>query len=100
MKNKRIALSLVLVAISGNFCIQAYKKYAYASSSISHLLEMNVEALATKEGTPVGDCYTSGQGGSSDFVLQCDENTTPSMIYPCPSNTSYIRKGVRGTCTK
>lgn len=63
----------------------------------------NIEAIAAEEeGTPVSPCYTEGSGSfmNAAWYIECDNRTSPEMIYPCATNERFGYRGTESLCTK
>ena len=63
----------------------------------------NIEAIAAEEeGTPVSPCYTEGSGSfmNATWYIECDNRTSPEMIYPCATNERFGYRGTESLCTK
>ena len=52
------------------------------------------------EGIPVNACYIEYPfgGGSSEWALKCDSQTSTTMIYDCPTSKTYMRKSAASMC--
>lgn len=72
-------------------------------AQLSDLALANIEAIAAEEeGTPVSPCYTEGSGSfmNATWYIECDNRTSPEMIYPCATNERFGYRGTESLCTK
>ena len=72
-------------------------------AQLSDLALANIEAIAAEEeGTPVSPCYTEGSGNfmNATWYIECDNRTSPEMIYPCATNERFGYRGTESLCTK
>lgn len=70
-------------------CLSASVTFYTVSDRSLDIMDFNVEALASPEGTKIKECHIAGSG-SSGFKLECPRNTSTSMIYPCPHTKTFI----------
>ena len=73
---------------------------ASSKTNVSDLLNANVEALAQNEGTKVSTCYIKSFSGDTGQYILCNDNTSPSTIYPCPERSSYTSVAATSMCTE
>ena len=63
-----------------------------------------MEALSRNEGegTPVGDCviYDASLANLHEYRFACDDRTSETMIYPCPSLKTWTLNAKLQKCTK
>lgn len=72
-------------------------------AQLSDVALANIEAIAAEEeGTPVSPCYTEGSGSfmNATWYIECDNRTSPEMIYPCATNERFGYRGTESLCTK
>lgn len=91
MKKTLIVCAVGVLSLSVLMLIQSV---AHREMSI---MDFNVEALASPEGTKIKDCHIAGSG-SSGFKLECPRNTSSSVIYPCPHSDSFIYSEIKFYC--
>lgn len=72
----------------------------FLSHERDELIIANLDALTAGEGIPVNTCYMENVfgGGSYEWTLACDKNTSTNMIYDCPTTKTYIRKTSASMC--
>ena len=70
------------------------------SNSPKDVFTENLNALTAGEGIPVNTCYIEYPfgGGSSEWALKCDSQTSTTMIYDCPTSKTYMRKSAASMC--
>ena len=72
-------------------------------AQLSDVALANIEAIAAEEeGMPVSPCYTEGSGSfmNATWYIECDNRTSPEMIYPCATNERFGYRGTESLCTK
>ena len=71
-------------------------------TQLSDVALANSGAIAAEEGTPVSPCYTEGSGSfmNATWYIECDNRTSPEMIYPCATNERFGYRGTESLCTK
>jgi len=71
-------------------------------AQLSDVALANIGAIAAEEGTPVSPCYTEGSGSfmNAAWYIECDNRTSPEMIYPCATNERFGYRGTESLCTK
>lgn len=72
---------------------------AHSKTGMVDLLSANVEALAQNEGTKVSSCYLEKMSGFPGWYQICDRETSPSMIFPCPENSTMASVSGISMCT-
>ncbi len=95
---KRIFIYLALILASVTVIVVASSR-----NKIDSLIEMNINALASHEGTPASFCYVNNRDyGVLGMALFCDSRTDNNTIYPCPTSETWGYKTVNHTdrCTK
>lgn len=99
MKKKLFCFcSAVLVCAAIAVGMSWHSQYQFSDVALA-----NIEAIAAEEeGTPVSVCYTEGGGDSINmgWYFECDDKTSPEMIYPCPGNERFGIRGTQSLCTK
>ena len=91
---------IVLVSTLGCICLIGANIISLQKVPDQLVLLENIEAIASGEGTAVSSCNTRGSGERQDWFFECDSNTSPEMIYPCPGSKTYGSIGVTSMCTK
>ena len=103
MRKKHLGglVAIMLLAVGG---ISLGFELTTPVATLSDLQYENIEALTDGEsgsGTPVDNCYLSdGDIDSMGWYKFCDSKTSSSMIYPCPSSTSFGPGKSKTMCTK
>lgn len=68
-------------------------------TSVSFLALSNIEAMAQNESTATKKCYFYlGSSTSVGWEYKCNDSTTDTETYDCPSYQSYMLKGDDDKC--
>lgn len=88
LRTKLFRCLFITVALTGAVYTYLEARQKDASRSFYMALK-HIESLAQGEsgdGTPTKTCYKDGlEDYSSQAYIKCHNNTSNSMIYPCPS---------------